>query len=104
MSALSSRSRTRWLASSVAVAVAVSLAAGLGTAFAVHDAVPPPPPSIGTNIPQSYFGPPASQSFSENNESLVGQVQLLKSGTVDQKANTTTIPLYLGRDRNGKNV
>ncbi|MEJ7704107.1 MAG: hypothetical protein WKF47_10720 [Geodermatophilaceae bacterium] len=79
------------------------LAIGLGTSFA-EDPVPPPPPSTGTDIPQTYFGPPASDSFSENNESLVGPVQLLKSGTVDQRANTTTIPLYLGHDENGKNV
>ncbi len=97
------RFRPRWLISAVVAATAVSLAVGFGTSFA-EDPVPPPPPSTGTGIPQSYFGPPASTSFTENNESLVGPVQLLKSGTVDQEALTTTLPLYLGHDQNGKNV
>ena len=103
MPAKSRRFRARWLVRAVAIGSASLLAIGLGTSFA-EDPVPPPPPSTGTDIPQTYFGPPASNSFSENNESLVGPVQLLKSGTVDQRANTTTIPLYLGHDENGKNV
>jgi len=103
MPAKSRRLRARWLVRAVAIGSASLLAIGLGTSFA-EDPVPPPPPSTGTDIPQTYFGPPASNSFSENNESLVGPVQLLKSGTVDQRANTTTIPLYLGHDENGKNV
>ncbi|MBA2552191.1 MAG: hypothetical protein H0V10_00540, partial [Geodermatophilaceae bacterium] len=74
--------RPRWLVSAVAAGAALSVAVGLSTSFA-EDPVPPPPPSTGTGIPQTYFGPPASTSFSENNESLVGPVQLLKSGTVD---------------------
>jgi len=97
------RYRFRWLAAAIAGGTATSLAIGLGPSFA-DDPVPPPPPSTGTGIPQTYFGPPASTSFSENNESLVGPVQLLKSGTVDLEANTTTIPLYLGHDEDGKNV
>jgi len=40
----------------------------------------------------SYFGPPPS----ENNPSLVGPVQLLKSGQVDIKKGTVTLPLYRG--------
>src|SRR5207245_4423059 len=39
----------------------------------------PAPPSVGATVPLSYFGP----SPSETNPSLVGPVQLLKSGTVD---------------------
>lgn len=103
MPAKSRRLRYRWLAAAVAGGTLVSLAVGLGPSFA-EDPVPPPPPSTGTGIPQTYFGPPASESFSENNTSLVGPVQLLKSGTVDPTTNTTTIPLYLGHDENGKNV
>ncbi|MBA2553175.1 MAG: hypothetical protein H0V10_05685, partial [Geodermatophilaceae bacterium] len=76
------RYRFRWLAAAIAGGTATSLAIGLGPSFA-EDPVPPPTPSTGTGIPQTYFGPPASTSFSENNESLVGPVQLLKSGTVD---------------------
>jgi hypothetical protein len=36
------------------------------------------------------FGPPPS----ETNPSLVGPVQLLKSGTVDHQKGTITLPLY----------
>ena len=41
----------------------------------------PAPPSIGAGVHLSYFGPPPS----ETNPSLVGPVQLLKSGTVDDQ-------------------
>ncbi len=88
----------------VATTVMALTAGTAGVAWSFTTQVPPAPPSTGTDIPQSYFGPPASQSFSENNESLVGPVQLLKSGTVDQQTLTTTIPLYLGHDEDGKNV
>ena len=60
----------------------------------------PAPPSVGASVGLSYFGP----SPSESNPSLVGPVQLLKSGTVDDKKGTITIPLYLGHLQNGKNV
>ena len=92
--------RARWVLVAGSV---ITLAVGIGTSSA-EPPIPPPPPSTGTGIPQTYFGPPASLSFSENNESLVGPVQLLKSGTVDQEKLTTTIPLYLGHDKAGKNV
>ena len=52
----------------------------------------PAPPSVGASVPLSYFGPPPSES----NPSLVGPVQLLKSGTVDVAKGTITLPLYLG--------
>src|SRR5215471_20103098 len=52
----------------------------------------PAPPSVGASVPLSYFGPPPSES----NPSLVGPVQLLKSGTVDATKGTITLPLYLG--------
>ena len=60
----------------------------------------PAPPSVGASVGLSYFGP----SPSESNPSLVGPVQLLKSGTVDEKNGTITIPLYLGHLQTGKNV
>jgi len=84
----------------IVTTVTALMAVTAGVAWAIT----PVPPSTGTDIPQTYFGPPASQSFSENHESLVGPVQLLKSGTVDQEELTTTIPLYLGHDQDGKNV
>ena len=61
----------------------------------------PAPPSVGATIPLTYFGP----SPSETNPSLVGPVQLLKSGTVDAARGTITLPLYLGHMKgNQKNV
>src|ERR1700730_7036483 len=53
----------------------------------------PAPPSVGATVPLSYFGP----SPSETNQSLVGPVQLLKSGTVDAAHGTITLPLYQGK-------
>jgi hypothetical protein len=60
----------------------------------------PAPPSVGTTVNLSYFGP----SPSTTNQSLVGPVQLLKTGPVDTTKGTITIPLYLGHLKNGKNV
>ncbi len=50
----------------------------------------PAPPSVGATVGLSYFGPPPS----ETNPSLVGPVQLLKSGQVDTVKGTVTLPLY----------
>ncbi len=61
----------------------------------------PAPPSVGASVPLSYFGP----SPSTVNPSLVGPVQLLKSGTVDAAHGTITLPLYKGTVKgSGKNV
>src|SRR6266853_7031392 len=60
----------------------------------------PAPASVGTTVNLSYFGPPPSTT----NQSLVGPVQLLKSGPVDVAKGTITIPLYLGHMKNGSNV
>ena len=60
----------------------------------------PAPPSVGTTVDLSYFGP----SPSTTNKSLVGPVQLLNTGPIDVKNGTITIPLYLGHMRDGKNV
>jgi len=62
----------------------------------------PAPPSVGTTVNLSYFGPPPSTT----NQSLVlvGPVQLLKTGPVDATKGTITIPLYLGHMRTGANV
>src|SRR3984893_10970914 len=58
----------------------------------------PAPPSVGASVPLTYFGP----SPSETNPSLVGPVQLLKSGTVDTAHGTITLPLYLGHMKGSK--
>ncbi|MEO7146001.1 MAG: hypothetical protein ABI165_21110 [Bryobacteraceae bacterium] len=60
----------------------------------------PAPPSVGAAVNLSYFGPPPSMT----NQSLVGPVQLLKTGPVDAAKGTITIPLYLGHMKNGANV
>jgi hypothetical protein len=60
----------------------------------------PAPASVGATVDLSYFGPPPSES----NPSLVGPVQLLKSGTLDAAKGTITLPLYKGSMKNGKPV
>jgi hypothetical protein len=62
--------------------------------------VAPAPPSIGTDIPVTYFGPAPSQVQRE----LIGPFQLLKSGEVDLDEGTITLPLYEGALKNGKTV
>jgi hypothetical protein len=57
-----------------------------------HPCGEPAMPSVGTMISQSYFGP----SPAKIDPSLVGPVQLLKSGTLDLMACTITLPLYKG--------
>ena len=61
---------------------------------------PPPPPSVGATVPATYFGPVPSDVQRE----YVGPYQLLKSGKIDLKAETITIPLYLGKMRDGRKV
>jgi len=90
-----------WVAS-ICVAV-VALSAIVLPSFAQTNE-PPPPPSTGTDIPQTYFGPMPSESLGMDNERLVGPVQLLKSGKVDAKAGTITLPLYEGQMTNGTPV
>jgi hypothetical protein len=53
----------------------------------------PAPPSIGADIPLTYFGPAPSEFMKE----LIGPHQLLRSGPVDLNASTVTIPLYQGQ-------
>src|SRR5689334_18371587 len=61
----------------------------------------PAPASVGATVDLSYFGPPPSV----NNPSLVGPVQLLKSGQVNTQKGTVTLPLYKGSlAGNGKTV
>ena len=62
--------------------------------------ITPPPPSVGTNVPASYFGPFPSQV----DRKLVGPVQLLRSGTLNMRQATIKIPLYLGHLADGRNV
>lgn len=49
-------------------------------------------PSIGADVPATYFGPAPSTVQKE----LIGPLQLLTSGTLDRAAGTITMPLYRG--------
>ena len=68
----------------------------------------PAPPSIGADIPITYFGPAPSSV----NRNLIGPFQLLTAGIVDLDDgddSTVTLPLYQGRlasggPNNGQNI
>ena len=64
------------------------------------DDVAPAPPSIGADIPLTYFGPAPSDVQPE----LIGPYQLLKSGPVDLDEGTVTLPLYQGQMETGEKV
>lgn len=55
--------------------------------------IEPSPPSIGADVPVTYFGPPPSSVQKE----LIGPYQLLTAGKIDQDAGTIEMPLYRGR-------
>jgi hypothetical protein len=57
----------------------------------------PPSAAVGAGVDPSYFGPPPSEA----NQSLVGPVQLLRSGPVNFQEGTVTVPLYKGYMRRG---
>ncbi len=61
---------------------------------------PTPPPSVGAAVPATYFGPVPSDVQRE----YVGPYQLLKSGKIDLSAETITLPLYLGKMKDGRKV
>lgn len=64
------------------------------------DSNAPAPPSIGADVPLTYFGPAPSTVQRE----LVGPFQLLRSGTIDFNAGTITLPLYQGQMKDGRKV
>ena len=77
------------------------------SAFAQDAATPvtddnsqPAPPSIGADIPLTYFGPAPSTFDPE----LVGPHQLLRAGMLDTTAGTITLPLYQGQLTDGRAV
>jgi hypothetical protein len=82
------------------IALALVLTAGLipvrqSFGQAQEDDIAPAPPSIGADIPLTYFGPSPSTVEKE----LVGPLQLLRSGTIDMNESTITLPLYQGHMR-----
>jgi hypothetical protein len=64
------------------------------------DDVAPAPPSIGADIPLTYFGPAPSTVQKE----LIGPYQLVTAGTIDHDAGTITLPLYRGQMTSGEAV
>ena len=62
--------------------------------------IDPASPSVGTDIPATYFGPAPSTVQKE----LIGPLQLLTAGELNREAGTITLPLYTGQMRNGKQV
>ena len=101
---LSPKRRSSLLHSSLFLALTLALTL-TGVAFAqeeggADDDVAPAPPSIGADIPLTYFGPAPSQVQRE----LIGPYQLLKAGQVDQDAGTVTLPLYEGQMASGESV
>jgi len=62
------------------------------------DGIPPTSPATGTDVPESYFGPMAS----EVDRNLVGPVQLLRSGTLSRRRSTIELPLYRGHLEDGR--
>ncbi len=89
------------------ILICLSLASAACVASA--QALPPPtpiteiqpsPPSIGADIPVTYFGPPPSAVQKE----LIGPYRLMKSGTIDQTKGTITMPLYKGQLASGELV
>jgi hypothetical protein len=66
----------------------------------LDDNARPAPPSIGADVPLTYFGPAPSQVQKE----LIGPYQLLKSGQLDADAGTIDLPLYRGQMEDGTPV
>lgn len=62
--------------------------------------IDPTVPSVGTDIPLTYFGPAPNTV----DKRLVGPLQLLNSGTLDKAAGTITLPLYRGAMKDGRLV
>lgn len=104
MIAILPRRRRMLLAGLSVAALATVLLAQFVLPSAAQTSPEPPSPSVGTGIPETYFGPQPSQTLGEDNERLVGPVQLLRSGRFDAEAMTITLPLYRGQMRDGRNV
>lgn len=89
--------RFRRVAVSAAIVATGGLAATLAVSQASADDVQPSPPSVGADVPLTYFGPAPSKAIIDpRDRALVGPVQLLQSGTIDEEAGTIELPLYRG--------
>ena len=75
-----------------------------GAPAAAQDTAPAPP-SIGADIPTTYFGPmPSGAALDPRDKALVGPVPLLRAATLDLEAGTMTLPLYRGQMKDGTPV
>lgn len=80
------------------------LALSFGVLATAQDAAPAPP-SVGTDIPLTYFGPtPSGALLDPRDRALVGETQLLRAATLDLDAGTMTLPLYRGQMTDGTPV
>lgn len=99
--------RRTLLAGGTGIAAGMLLVLGLTPSFATDDVPPlppqlggPPPPSVGADVPETYFGPMPV----EVDPNLVGPRQLLRSGTLNEDASAITLPLYRGQLPDGRSV
>lgn len=89
------------------VLLALLVVGGVFPAYAQDSSTPatddnsqPAPPSIGADIPLTYFGPAPSSLDPE----LIGPKQLLRAGTLDTTNGSITLPLYQGVLKDGRAV
>ena len=68
--------------------------------FAQEGEIAPPSAAVGAVVPETYFGPAPSTVQKE----FTGPYQLLKSGEVNLKDETITLPLYHGQLKDGRKV
>ena len=83
--------RMTLLATGAVAIVSAQITGGAGCGFGTASA------ATGADVPATYFGPTPSTVQKE----LVGPLQLLTAGKLDQQAATITLPLYKGKVRQG---
>jgi len=92
-----SRANGRTAAKALLLGACLCLAAAAQQSPAPGCQVNPASPATGADVPATYFGPTPSTVQKE----LVGPLQLLTAGVLDQRAATITLPLYRGHVRQG---
>ncbi len=97
---MSASTRLRRIGLIATALVLVTSSFGSAVSAADPEEIAPAPPSIGADIPLTYFGPAPSSVQKE----LVGPHQLVTAGKIDQEQGTIKLPLYRGETKNGKNV
>ena len=81
----------------VAIVMAVTPFSGFAQQNGPGCVIDPASSSVGADVPESYFAPPPSTVQRE----LIGPLQLLTAGKLDQRAGTITLPLYRGTVKSG---